>query len=93
MGPKSDDRIHYQFPVSMLVIEAPGWDGASVLIDGKFKGILPGAARQKLAAGSYTVTLSREGMNPVTEKVAVPDGAPKTWTPPPPSAAAAGGAS
>jgi hypothetical protein len=90
VGPKSDDRIHYQFPVSMLVIEAPGWDGASVLIDGKFKGILPGAARQKLAAGSYTVTLSREGMNPVTEKVAVPDGAPKTWTPPPPSAASGG---
>ncbi len=89
-GPKSDDRIHYQFPVSMLVIEAPGWDGASVLIDGKFKGILPGAARQKLAAGSYTVTLSREGMNPVTEKIAVPDGAPKTWTPPPPSAASGG---
>ena len=90
VGPKSDDRIHYQFPVSMLVIEAPGWDGASVLIDGKFKGVLPGAARQKLAAGSYTVTLSREGMNPVTEKVAVPDGAPKTWTPPPPSPAAGG---
>jgi hypothetical protein len=41
VGPRSDDRIHYQFPVSMLVIEAPGWDGASVLIDGKFKGILP----------------------------------------------------
>jgi len=90
VGPRADDRIHYQFPVSMLVIEAPGWDGASVLIDGKFKGILPGAARQKLAAGSYTVTLSREGMNPVTEKVAVPDGAPKTWTPPPPSAASGG---
>ena len=93
VGPKSDDRIHYQFPVSMLVIEAPGWDGASVLVDGKFKGILPGAARVKLAAGSYTVTLSREGMNPVTEKIAVPEGAPKTWTPPPPSPAAAGGTS
>jgi len=93
VGPKADDRIHYQFPVSMLVIEAPGWDGASVLVDGKFKGILPGAARLKLAAGSYTVTLSREGMNPVTEKISVPDGAPKTWTPPPPSAAGAGGTS
>jgi serine/threonine protein kinase len=93
VGPKSDDRIHYQFPVSMLVIEAPGWDGASVLIDGKFKGILPGAARVKLGAGSYTVTLSREGMNPVTEKVVVPEGVPKTWTPPPPAPAAAGGTS
>jgi hypothetical protein len=93
VGPKADDRIHYQFPVSMLVIEAPGWDGASVLVDGKFKGILPGAARLKLAAGSYTVTLSREGINPVTEKISVPDGAPKTWTPPPPSAAGAGGTS
>ncbi len=93
VGPKADDRIHYQFPVSMLVIEAPGWDGASVLVDGKFKGTLPGAARLKLAAGSYTVTLSHEGMNPVTEKISVPDGAPKTWTPPPPSAAGAGGTS
>jgi hypothetical protein len=90
VGPKSDDRIHYQFPVTMLVIEALGWDGASVLVDGKFKGTLPGAARLKLAAGSYTVTLSREGMNPVTEKVTVPEGAPKTWTPPPPSPAAGG---
>ena len=93
VGPKSGDRIHYQFPVSMLVIEAQGWEGASVLVDGKFKGTLPGAARLKLAAGSYTVTLSREGMNPVTEKISVPEGAPKTWTPHPPSAAGAGGTS
>ncbi len=93
VGSKFDDRIHYQFPVSMLVIEAAGWDGASVLVDGKFKGTLPGAARLKLAAGSYTVTLSREGMNPVTEKITVPDGAPKTWAPAPPSAAGAGGTS
>jgi serine/threonine-protein kinase len=93
VGSKSDDRIHYQFPVSMLVIDASGWEGASVLVDGKFKGTLPGAARLKLAAGSYTVTLSREGMNPVTEKISVPEGAPKTWTPPPPSPAGTGGAS
>jgi hypothetical protein len=90
VGPKSDDRIHYQFPVSMLVIEAPQWAGASVLVDGRFRGTLPGASHLKLAAGSYAITLSREGMNPLTEKIAVTDDAPKTWTPPPPSPAAAG---
>ncbi len=90
---KSEDRIHYQFPISMLVIDAPAWSGASVLVDGKFRGTLPESAHLKLAAGTYNVTLSREGMSPVTEKITVPQGSPQTWTPPPPSPAGPGGAS
>jgi eukaryotic-like serine/threonine-protein kinase len=89
----AENRIHYQFPVSMLVIEAPGWAGARVLVDGKYKGSLPDSARLKLPPGDYSVTLSREGSNPVTEKISVPEGSPKTWNPPPPSPAASGGAS
>ncbi|HWZ86789.1 MAG TPA: serine/threonine-protein kinase [Thermoanaerobaculia bacterium] len=91
VGPRSEDRIHYQFPVSMLVIEAPQWNGANVLVDGKFRGRLPDAAHLQLAPGTYTVTLSREGMNPLTEKVTVADGSPKTWTPAPPAPAPPGG--
>jgi len=64
-----------------------------VLVDGKYKGSLPDAARLKLPPGDYSITLSREGSNPVTEKVTVPEGAPKTWNAPPPSPAASGGAS
>ena len=91
VGPKSENRVHYQFPVSMLVIQAPGWAGARVLVDGKYRGSLPDAARLKLPPGSYSVTLSREGSSPVTEKIDVPGGSPKTWNAPPPSPAAAGG--
>ena len=91
VGAKSENRVHYQFPVSMLVIDARGWAGARVLVDGKYKGTLPDAARLRLPAGAYSVTLSREGANPVTEKIDVPEGAPKTWSPPPPVPAAPGG--
>lgn len=91
VGPKSENRIHYQFPISMLVIQAPGWAGARVLVDGRFRGTLPDAARLKLPPGSYSVTLSREGANPLTEKIEVPEGTPKTWNAPPPSPASAGG--
>ena len=90
VGPKSEPRIHYQFPVSMLVIEAPLWSGASVLVDGKYRGRLPDDAHVSLAPGTYTVTLSREGMNPVTEKVKVDEGAQQTWTPPAPSPSTGG---
>ncbi len=90
VGPRSDTRIHYQFPVSMLVIEAPLWSGASVLVDGKYRGRLPDASNVRLAPGTYTVTLSREGMNPVTEKVQVQQGAQKSWAPPPPSPSSPG---
>jgi serine/threonine protein kinase len=85
VGSRSSSRIHYQFPVSMLVIQAPGWAGARVLVDGKYRGSLPDAARLKLVAGSYNVTLSREGMNPVTEQITVVEGTPFTWSPPPPT--------
>jgi serine/threonine-protein kinase len=91
VGAKSEPRVHYQFPVSMLVIDARGWAGARVLVDGKYKGTLPDAARLRLPAGSYNLTLSREGANPVTEKIDVPEGAPKTWSPPPPVPAGPGG--
>jgi serine/threonine protein kinase len=90
VGPKSDDRIHYQFPVSMLVIEAPQWPGANVLVDGKFRGTLPGAGRLPLAPGTYTVTLSREGLSPATERVSIEEGATRTWTVPPPQPASGG---
>ncbi len=93
VGAKSENRVHYQFPVSMLVIDARGWAGARVLVDGKYKGTLPDAARLRLPAGSYSLTLSREGANPVTEKIDVPEGAPKTWSPPPPVPAGPGGSS
>ena len=91
VGAKSENRVHYQFPVSMLVIDARGWAGARVLVDGKYKGTLPDASRLRLPAGSYSLTLSREGANPVTEKIDVPEGAPKTWSPPPPVPAGPGG--
>lgn len=90
VGAKSETRLHYQFPVSTLVIDARGWAGARVLLDGKYKGTLPDAARLRLPPGSYSVTLSREGANPVTEKLEVPEGALKTWSPPPPVPAGAG---
>src|SRR5262245_2813434 len=53
----SENRVHYQFPVSMLVIQAPGWAGARVLVDGKYKGSLPDSARLRLPPGEYSVTL------------------------------------
>jgi eukaryotic-like serine/threonine-protein kinase len=89
---QSETRVHYQFPVSMLVVDAPGWNGARLLVDGKYRGNLPEASPLKLPPGSYNVTLSRDGVSPVTEKIRVPPGAEKTWNPPPPSPAAPGGA-
>jgi eukaryotic-like serine/threonine-protein kinase len=91
VGASAENRIHYQFPVSMLVIDARGWAGARVLVDGKYRGTLPDASRLKIPAGTYNVTLSREGANPVTEKITVPEGTPQTWSPPPPSPASSGG--
>jgi eukaryotic-like serine/threonine-protein kinase len=91
VGAGGENRVHYQFPVSMLVIQAPGWAGARVLVDGKYHGTLPDASRLKLSPGKYNVTLSREGSNPITETIEVPEGSPKTWNAPPPSPAAPGG--
>ena len=82
VGPASEPRFAYRFPVGYLVIKAPDWVGASVLIDSKFKGILSGEMRVSLSSGDHRVTLSREGVDPVTANVAVPEGGDKqVWTP------------
>jgi|GEM_PF-370501 serine/threonine protein kinase len=91
VGSDGENRVHYQFPISMLVIDAPAWKGARLLVDGKYRGNLPEASPLRLPPGSYSVTLSREGTSPVTEKIRVSEGAEKTWSPPPPSPAASGG--
>jgi hypothetical protein len=91
VGPGGENRIHHAFPMSTLVIEAPDWAGARVLVDGKFKGMLPAAGRLRLPPGKYSVTLSREGVNPLTERVEIPDEKPKTWTPKAPSGVSSGG--
>jgi serine/threonine protein kinase len=91
VGPKGVDRVNYMFPVGTLSINAPAWTGANVLIDNKFKGVLVGEKRFQLKAGTYRVTLSREGANPVTEQVTIPQGGNTSWNPPPPTANAPGG--
>ncbi|MEP6993016.1 MAG: protein kinase [Acidobacteriota bacterium] len=88
---KSENRIHFQFPISMLVVKAPEWGGARLLVDGKYRGTLPDASRLRLPPGSYRITLSREGVSPLTEKIQVTEGTEKTWSPPSPSPAAPGG--
>ncbi|HSS44755.1 MAG TPA: protein kinase [Thermoanaerobaculia bacterium] len=85
VGPNGAPPIAYRFPVGYLVIQAPEWVGASVLIDLKFKGILSGEKSFQLKSGSHRVTLSREGVSPYTADVIVPEGDKKTWTPPPPT--------
>jgi len=84
VGPNGSPPIAYRFPVGFLVIQAPDWTGASVLIDLKYKGVLIGEKSFQLKSGLHRVTLSREGVNPYTADVIVPEGDKKTWTPPPP---------
>jgi serine/threonine protein kinase len=84
IGPSSDTHFAYRFPVGFLVIEAPEWTGASVLIDSKFKGVLGGESRFQLPSGDHRVTLSREGVDPVTASVWVPEGDKQIWKPPAP---------
>jgi serine/threonine protein kinase len=91
VGPRGVDRVNYMFPVGTLSINAPAWSGANVLIDNKFKGVLVGEKRFQLKAGTYRVTLSREGVNPVTEQVTIPQGGNTSWNPPPPTPNAPGG--
>ncbi len=91
VGPNGTPRVNYMFPVGILVIAAPAWSGANILIDNKFRGVLAGEKRIQLKPGTYRVTLSREGVQPVTEEIRVPQGASKSWSPPPPSAIAPGG--
>jgi hypothetical protein len=78
--------IAYRFPVGVVVISSPAWAGANVLIDSKFKGILIGEKSFPVPAGSHSVTLSREGVNPYTSQVTVADGEKKTLSPPAPVA-------
>ena len=91
VGPNGTPRVNYMFPVGVLIIASPAWSGANILIDNKFKGVLAGEKRIQLKAGTYRVTLSREGVNPVTEEISVPQGGSKSWSPPPPSASVPGG--
>jgi hypothetical protein len=85
VGAEGSPPIAYRFPVGALVIDAPAWAGANVLIDSKFKGILVGQKSFQVTAGPHRVTLSREGVNPFTGDVTVPEGEKKTLTPPAPT--------
>lgn len=85
VGPKGAAAIVYRFPMGFLVIDAPAWAGANVLIDLKFKGVLTGGKSFRMKSGSHKVTLSREGVTPYTANVTVPEGDKTTWTPPPPA--------
>jgi hypothetical protein len=89
VGPNTETRHNYRFPVGFLVIQAPEWAGASVLIDSKFKGVLGGESRFQLPSGDHRVTLSREGVDPVTASVWVPEGDKQIWKPPAPALHAA----
>jgi serine/threonine protein kinase len=83
VGPKESNTIAYQFPVGYLVIKAdPSWAGASVIIGGKYKGSLPQASRLRMPKGTYSVTLHREGFQPVTQQITVPERGESPWTPP-----------
>jgi len=87
VGPKETNRVAYQFPVGYLVINADAqWAGAAVIIGGKYKGSLPQAARMRLPKGTYSVTLHREGFQPVTKELTVAERGETPWTPPAPVA-------
>ena len=67
-----------------IVINAdPSWAGAAVIIGGKYKGSLPQASRLRMPKGTYNVTLHREGFQPVTQEITVPERGSTPWTPPP----------
>jgi serine/threonine-protein kinase len=84
VGPNESNRIAYQFPVGYIVINADdSWAGAAVIIGGKYKGSLPQAARLRMPKGSYSVTLHREGFQPVTQQLTVPERGESPWSPPP----------
>ena len=85
VGGNGAPPIAYRFPVGYLVIQAPAWAGATVLIDSKFQGVLTGEMNVPLASGTHKVTLSRDGLNPFTAELTIPEGEKKTWTPPAPT--------
>jgi hypothetical protein len=66
-------------------VQAPAWTGAAVLVDSKFQGVLTREMSIPLASGTHKVTLSRDGLNPYTAEVTIPEGEKKTWTPPNPT--------
>jgi serine/threonine-protein kinase len=83
VGPNESNRIAYQFPVGYIVINAdPSWAGAAVIIGGKYKGSLPQASRLRVPKGTYNVTLHREGYQPVTQQITVPERGESPWNPP-----------
>ena len=83
VGPSESNRIAYQFPVGYIVINAdPSWAGAAVIIGGKYKGSLPQASRLRMPKGTYNVTLHREGYQPVTQQITVPERGESPWNPP-----------
>ena len=85
VGPKETNRVAYQFPVGFLAIKADAqWAGAAVIINGKYKGSLPQAARLRLPKGTYSVTLHREGFQPVTQEITVAERGETPWSPPAP---------
>jgi hypothetical protein len=85
VGGNGASPIAYRFPVGYLVIQAPAWAGATVLVDSKFQGVLTGEMNVPLASGTHKVTLSRDGLNPFTAELTIPEGEKKTWTPPAPT--------
>jgi hypothetical protein len=87
VGPKESNTIAYQFPVGYIVINADAaWSGAAVIIGGKYKGSLPQASRLRMPKGTYSVTLHREGFQPVTQQITVSERGESPWSPPPPVA-------
>jgi serine/threonine-protein kinase len=85
VGSEGSPPIAYRFPVGFLVINAPAWAGANVLIDSKFKGILIGEKSFQVTSGPHRVTLSREGATTYTGDVNVSEGEKKSFTPPAPT--------
>jgi serine/threonine protein kinase len=90
VGSNGAPPIAYRFSIGYLTISAPAWNGATVLVDSKFQGVLSGPLDLPLSAGTHKITLSRDGLQPVTAEVEIPQGERKTWTPPPPAARAEG---
>ena len=56
VGGNGAPPVAYKFPVGYLVINAPAWAGANVLIDSKFRGVLIGEKSFQLMSGAHRVT-------------------------------------
>lgn len=83
VGPGGNARLHHAFPVGYLVIRAdPSWAGASVIVDGKYRGILS-EAPIRLVAGPHNITLHRADYQPANTRLEIPRGREATWSPSP----------